>query len=77
MFSFFPSSHPSSPVNLKCYDYSMDLWVFGSILSMFVFRRNPFFGGRNDEEQKRKRRKRRKNKKEGKGRKKKKKKIWM
>lgn len=28
------------------YDFAIDMWGFGSLFASIIFRKNPFFGGR-------------------------------
>jgi len=42
---------PELLVNLRTYDYSLDIWSFGCMLAGMVFRRHPFFQGRSNEDQ--------------------------
>lgn len=38
-------------MDLKLYDYSLDLWCFGATLAGMVFRKDPFFNGQDNYDQ--------------------------
>lgn len=42
---------PELLVNLRDYDYSLDLWSFGCMLAGLVFKKEPFFVGRDNYDQ--------------------------
>ncbi|KAG1094366.1 hypothetical protein G6F42_018766 [Rhizopus arrhizus] len=42
---------PELLVDLKLYDYSLDLWSYGAMLAGMVFRKDPFFNGQDNYDQ--------------------------
>jgi casein kinase II subunit alpha len=42
---------PELLINLQCYDYSLDMWSLGCILAGMVFKKEPFFRGRDNSDQ--------------------------
>lgn len=42
---------PELLVNLQAYDYSLDIWSLGCMLAGLVFKREPFFYGRDNYDQ--------------------------
>jgi len=42
---------PELLVGLKDYDYSLDMWSFGCMLAGIIFRKQPFFSGRDNQHQ--------------------------
>ncbi|KAK2964534.1 putative Casein kinase II subunit alpha [Blattamonas nauphoetae] len=42
---------PELLTNLRCYDYSLDIWSLGCVLAAIMFQKTPFFRGRDDEDQ--------------------------
>eukprot|EP00494_Astrolonche_serrata_P022976 UN23233 len=42
---------PELLVNFQMYDYSLDLWSLGAMLSGMIFRKEPFFHGRDNNDQ--------------------------
>ena len=42
---------PELLVGLKDYDYSLDMWSFGCMLAGIIFRKQPFFCGRDNQHQ--------------------------
>lgn len=42
---------PELLVNMRLYDYSLDLWSLGAMLAAMVFRKDPFFHGRSNTDQ--------------------------
>lgn len=42
---------PELLVNLRDYDYSLDLWSFGCMLAGLIFKKEPFFVGRDNYDQ--------------------------
>jgi len=42
---------PELLVNMRTYDYSLDIWSFGCMLAGMVFKRHPFFHGKSNEDQ--------------------------
>jgi len=42
---------PELLVNIQDYDYSLDLWSFGCVLAALIFRREPFFRGKDNADQ--------------------------
>jgi len=42
---------PELLVDFRYYDYSLDLWSFGSMLSAIIFKREPFFHGKSNTDQ--------------------------
>jgi len=42
---------PELLVDIQDYDYSLDLWSFGCVLAALIFRREPFFRGKDNSDQ--------------------------
>ncbi|KAK2964929.1 putative Casein kinase II subunit alpha [Blattamonas nauphoetae] len=42
---------PELLTNLRCYDYSLDIWSLGCVLAAIIFKRMPFFRGKDDDDQ--------------------------
>mmetsp|Transcript_11924 Transcript_11924/g.23468 ORF Transcript_11924/g.23468 Transcript_11924/m.23468 type:complete len:393 (-) Transcript_11924:114-1292(-) len=42
---------PELLVNMRTYDYSLDVWSYGCMFAGMIFVRHPFFHGRNNEDQ--------------------------
>lgn len=42
---------PELLVNLRQYDYSLDLWAVGAMIAAIVFKREPFFKGKSNSDQ--------------------------
>mmetsp|Transcript_8937 Transcript_8937/g.17486 ORF Transcript_8937/g.17486 Transcript_8937/m.17486 type:complete len:411 (-) Transcript_8937:284-1516(-) len=42
---------PELLVNMRTYDYSLDIWSYGCMLAGMIFVRHPFFHGRSNEDQ--------------------------
>ncbi|KAI8982590.1 putative casein kinase II, alpha chain [Pilobolus umbonatus] len=42
---------PELLVDLQLYDYSLDMWSYGTMLAGMVFRKDPFFNGQNNYDQ--------------------------
>lgn len=42
---------PELLVNMRTYDYSLDIWSFGCMFAGMIFKRHPFFHGRSNEDQ--------------------------
>jgi casein kinase II subunit alpha len=42
---------PELLVNMRMYDYSLDMWSLGCVLASMLFQVTPFFRGKDDEDQ--------------------------
>lgn len=42
---------PETMIHYKKYDYGVDVWSVGCIMAEMIFRKYPFFSGRNNDDQ--------------------------